>query len=57
MAKYRQSPDTDIWHWCRNCTRWPTADYVEQDERPAHDLCNECKAKEALGMCRSDDDA
>lgn len=48
---YRRKKDSDTWHWCRNCSRWPTSDYVEQQNRPAYDLCNECKGKEKSDNC------
>lgn len=49
---YRRRKDRDTWHWCRNCSNWPTTDYVEQYSKPTSgELCNECKAKESAGTC------
>ena len=53
MAKYVQAPDSDTWHWCRNCSGFPQTVANETDERPGSDLCNECKAKEDAGDCSS----
>ena len=53
---YRRRHNSDTWHWCRNCSRWPVTDYERRD-KPAtanpKDLCNECKAKEHNGDCRN----
>ena len=53
MSNYRKRKDSDTWHFCSNCSNWPTTDYVE---KPTWDgsgeLCNECKAKRTEGSCR-----
>ena len=50
---YRKRKTSDTWHWCRNCTQWPTYDYVERPDKPTSgELCNECKSKEAEGKCQ-----
>ena len=52
--KYRRKRGSDAWHWCTNCSNWPTSDYEEQerDSRPTTgELDNECKAKEKAGTC------
>jgi hypothetical protein len=50
---YRKDRYKDIWHWCKNCSGWPLAKYVEQEEKPAdNELCEECKGKERAGNCR-----
>jgi hypothetical protein len=53
MAEYRKKKTTGnhIWHWCRNCSKDPKSDYETKSERPAWDLCDECKAKERDGNC------
>lgn len=49
----RRLKGSDTWHWCSNCSNWPTASFEEKPGRPSSgDLCNECKAKEASGACR-----
>jgi len=53
MIEYRKKRGSDTWHWCRNCSRWPTSDYdVRYTEPTSGELCNECKAKEREGVCR-----
>jgi len=50
---YRKPKTTDTWHFCRNCSKWPTSDYVEQPNKPSSgELCNECRAKESNGNCQ-----
>lgn len=50
---YRKKKESDTWHWCTNCSNWPTSDYDERDTKPTDDeLDNECKAKEKEGTCR-----
>lgn len=49
---YRRRKDKDTWHFCKNCSNWPTTNYVEQSTKPTTgELCNECRAKEANGTC------
>jgi hypothetical protein len=31
---YRRRNGSDTWHFCRNCSNWPTSNYVEQQSRP-----------------------
>ena len=26
---YRRTNGNDTWHWCRNCSEWPAADFNE----------------------------
>ena len=50
---YRRRKGGDAWHWCRNCSTWPTSDYDERYTKPTSgELCNECKHKEKNGTCR-----
>ena len=52
MAEYRRRKGSDTWHWCKNCTNWPTVNYDSQQSKPTTgELDNECKAKEAAGNC------
>jgi hypothetical protein len=49
---YRKRKGTDTWHWCQNCSNWPTSNYDEQWMKPTTgELDNECKAKEAAAKC------
>lgn len=42
----------DTWHFCTNCSKYPTTDYEVQYNAPTDgELCNECKAKEKDGKC------
>ncbi len=51
MVEYVKGVPPDRWHWCKNCTQYPN--YVDQrrSRRPEHDLCDECKSKEAKQDC------
>jgi len=50
---YRKKNGSDTWHWCTNCSRWPTSDYETSYSKPTSgELCNECKSKERDGTCR-----
>ena len=55
MTTYRRRRGRDIWHWCKNCSNYPTEDYVEETVstgRPSSgELDNECLAKEKAGTC------
>lgn len=49
---YRRKRNSDTWHYCRNCSNWPTTDYVEQHTKPSSgELDNECRSKDASGSC------
>lgn len=49
---YRRRNGADTWHYCRNCTLWPTADYKEQSTKPTTgELCNQCRSKDSAGTC------
>ena len=49
---YRRRRDSDTWHWCSNCSQWPTINFVEQQARPTTgELDNECRAKERDNRC------
>ena len=53
MAEYRKKKGSDTWHWCRNCSNWPTKDYDVSYTKPTSgELDNECKSKERSGNCR-----
>ena len=48
---YRRLRQLETWHFCTNCTSWPTANYHESEEPTTGELCEECKLKEARGDC------
>lgn len=49
MARRRDNKDS--WHFCRNCSNWPTSGYVEGDEDSGGEKCNECLAKRKANNC------
>lgn len=52
MVEYRQRNDSDTWHWCQNCTNWPTAGYSSRHSKPTSgELCDQCLSKEDAGNC------
>jgi hypothetical protein len=54
MRVYRRKRTSDTWHWCKNCTEWPTTDFVEHNGKPTSgELCDQCLGKERAGNCRS----
>jgi uncharacterized protein (DUF433 family) len=54
VADYRRGKGHDTWHWCRDCSSWPTDDYEESSSRPtAGELCNECQRKHGAGTCQA----
>jgi hypothetical protein len=59
MAKieYRKRKGHDAWHWCTDCTQWPTSDYDTWcgEGRPSTgELDNQCLAKEKEGKCKTE---
>ena len=50
---FRRKKGSDTWHFCSNCSNWPTSDCDERWAKPTSgELCNECKAKQAAGDCK-----
>lgn len=57
MAKYRRKKGSDTWHFCTNCSNWPTGragiDYDERSTKPTTgELDNECLAKQKANNCK-----
>lgn len=55
MKTYRKRVGVDTWHFCRNCSNYPTSNYEEKQSstRPTSgELCNECLTKEKADNCR-----
>lgn len=55
--EYRRRKQSNVWHWCRNCSNWPTGkagvDYVSWRAKPEDDeLDGECLAKSERGVCQ-----
>jgi hypothetical protein len=53
MAVYFRAQDSDTWHWCTNCSHYPTHIAGRRDTRPDWDLCEQCKDKERNGTCQT----
>jgi hypothetical protein len=49
---YRKERGSDTWHFCSNCSHWPTSNYDERTPAPTSgELCNECRAKRDAKNC------
>ena len=46
----RKRIGTDTWHFCKNCSNWPTSGYTE-GTGSSGEKCNECMAKQRSGNC------
>lgn len=56
VPTYRRHTDSEKWHFCTNCSTWPTEQYIEihHPEYLLHgSLCLECITKRHFGECRS----
>lgn len=51
VTTYVKSSNSNTWHWCKNCSKYPNIVSESRTTRPAWDLCEECKAKERNGNC------
>lgn len=52
---YRKRNDRDVWHFCTNCSNWPTVPgtYTERTSRPTTgEFDNECRSKNKDNDCR-----
>jgi hypothetical protein len=50
--EYRRKKGSDTWHFCTNCTNWPTSDYDSQYTKPTTgELDNQCMSKRDNGTC------
>lgn len=50
---FRRRKGSDTWHFCTNCSNWPTTGYDEQASKPTTgEFDNECLAKQGAGDCR-----
>ena len=53
MILYRRHKSSDTWHFCKNCSGWPTSNYDERHAKPTTgELCNECKSKQKNNICK-----
>ena len=46
--------EENIYHWCRNCSQYPSSPQGATTERPVGKLCDQCRAKEHQGTCREE---
>ena len=54
VMEYRKRKNSDTWHWCKNCTNWPTSDYDVRYTKPTTgELDDECLAKDRAGNCQT----
>jgi len=53
---YRKRKGRRVWHFCIDCSRWPTKDYESRLITPPTTeiggLCKECLAKNTAGSYR-----
>lgn len=43
---YRRRKEQDTWHFCRNCSNWPTDQYEKMIKKPVDgEICNECESR------------
>lgn len=53
ITLFRKRKGGDTWHFCKNCSQWPTDNYKEQSTKPTTgEFCNECRAKQKAGNCK-----
>jgi hypothetical protein len=52
-ASYRRKHGADTWHFCSNCSNWPTSDFDTQPAKPSSgEFCNECETKVSSHTCQ-----
>lgn len=52
-TEWRKRKGTDTWHFCSNCSNWPTSNYDVSHTKPTSgELDNECRSKQANNACR-----
>lgn len=52
-TSYRRAQGDNAWHFCRNCQKWPAANYEEKDvdQPPMGGFCFECIQKQRERNC------
>ena len=52
-TSYRKKHNTDLWHFCSNCTNWPVTDFHKHDPGapPMDEFCPECVEHQRQGTC------
>src|SRR5438093_4172227 len=52
-SEYRRERNSDIWHFCSNCSQWPKDNFIEQRTTPRTEkMCNECVSKRRQDECK-----
>jgi hypothetical protein len=53
LSEWRRRKGHDTWHFCKNCSNWPTASEsdISYTKPSTGEFCNECKAKQSNGEC------
>jgi hypothetical protein len=52
MFVYVQAQGSTCWHWCRNCSRYPSRVKRQRFYPPTKaKLCDECRSKERSNDC------
>lgn len=53
MAQYAKKEGSDTWHFCSNCSNYPTGSGVTKrpDKPSSGEFCNECLAKRKADNC------
>jgi hypothetical protein len=52
-TEYRKKLIGETWHFCSNCSQWPTDSFVSTETLPGKQtICNECIVKTRQGECR-----
>ena len=52
-TEYRRTINTEIWHFCSNCSGWPTENYIVTKNFPlTYQICNDCLSKNQSGDCQ-----
>jgi hypothetical protein len=45
--EFRRRENADTWHWCPQCSTYPTENYFVRRSKPdSGELCNECAARQ-----------
>jgi hypothetical protein len=59
IESYRKAIDSNVWHFCSNCTTWPAQNYLASlvpYRMENAELCAECAARHAIGDCEGESD-
>ncbi len=51
--EYRKEHGSNTWHFCQDCSEWPTTSYNSRAGEPANaKLCDQCRSLNVSGSCR-----